>query len=77
MDIHNSVMDTIILNYGQLFIGKHEYPQLFAVGIPSIHISDWKKKENYGSPYFNHEYHDGMIDIYQITGIHNQMTDVC
>ena len=64
MDIHNSVMDTIILNYGQLFIGKHAYPQLFAFGIPSIHIPDWKKKENYGSPYINHEYHEGTIDIY-------------
>ena len=23
-----------------------------------------------------HEYHDGTMDIYQITGIHNQMTDM-
>ena len=44
MDIHNSVMDTIILNYGQVFIGKHVYPQLFAFGIPSIHIPDQGSK---------------------------------
>ena len=40
MDTHNSVMDTILLNYGQLFIGKHAYPRSFAFGIPSIHIPD-------------------------------------
>ena len=45
MDIHNSVMDTIILNYGQLFVGKQVYPQLFVFGIPFIHIPDWKKKK--------------------------------
>ena len=30
---------------------------LFVFDISSIHIPEWKKKENYGNPYFNHEYH--------------------
>ena len=46
-----------------IFIGSHAYSWLFAFGIPSIYIPDWKN-ENYGNPYLNHEYHDWTMDIY-------------